>query len=307
MTYRRATESDAAAATEVNASAVNDLGRHRGFGDPPASPSPPNPFYSFAVHEQNTAFWIAEDDSGVVGFSLSLVYGSFWFLSSLFIRPTYQGRGVGRALIERALTHSDGTEITNRTLVTFAYNPTSISLYIRYGMYPRESIYLISGPREAIGTRLQEAQAQPEANLAHLEMRVAGYEATAGLSGIDEQVLGFPRDQLHRYLLGAPGSSCYLVRERGLLRGYVYIWANGRIGPLAAVDPANFPWVMSKAVEIAAKGTASEIFTIVAGGNEDALSISMGCGMRIVRPMLIMAARPFGHWDRYLFHSPGLL
>jgi len=48
------------------------------------------------------------------------------------------------------MKHHKGRAITNRALATFAYNPVSISLYARYGIYPREPLYWMESPSQQV-------------------------------------------------------------------------------------------------------------------------------------------------------------
>ncbi|MGH8245559.1 MAG: hypothetical protein ACREUU_03905 [Gammaproteobacteria bacterium] len=44
-----------------------------------------------------------------------------------------------------------------------------------------------------------------------------------------------------------------------------------------------------------------------AGEVEQGVAIALERGMHIASPFLLMSTKPFGNWDSYLFHSPGLL
>lgn len=150
VTYRAARYDDIAGMAEVHRAAYNALSRQHGFPEVPAGP--PNPFLTFSVREEPEGCWVAEDGSTIVGFAISWVRADLWFLACLFIAPSLQGQHVGRILIERALAHG-GDAAANRALITFAYNPVSIGLYVRYAMYPREPLYLLEGPAEPLRNR----------------------------------------------------------------------------------------------------------------------------------------------------------
>ena len=68
---------------------------------------PLNPYYAFALQEEPGGFFVAEDEGKVVGATISWVRGHLWFLSHLFILPHYQGQGIGKALMGRALEYCD--------------------------------------------------------------------------------------------------------------------------------------------------------------------------------------------------------
>jgi GNAT superfamily N-acetyltransferase len=79
--------------------------------------------------------WIAEDDSGPLGVATSLRRESLWGLSSYFVLPDAQGTGVGKALLDAALRHADGTD---RGLICASHDPKAFRRYRRAGftMHP---------------------------------------------------------------------------------------------------------------------------------------------------------------------------
>jgi ribosomal protein S18 acetylase RimI-like enzyme len=74
--------------------------------------------------------WVAEDGGTVVGMSQSFVREGYWMLSQLGTVPGLQGRGVGRELLRRALSHGDphgpGTIQCSR-------DPKAMALYTSFG------------------------------------------------------------------------------------------------------------------------------------------------------------------------------
>jgi GNAT superfamily N-acetyltransferase len=74
--------------------------------------------------------WVAEDGGAVVGMSQSFVREGYWMLSQLGTVPGLQGRGVGRELLRRALSHGDphgpGTIQCSR-------DPKAMALYASFG------------------------------------------------------------------------------------------------------------------------------------------------------------------------------
>ncbi len=52
--------------------------------------------------------WVALEGDRVIGSALALRREGVWGLSILVVEPEYQGKGVGRALLERALSYAEG-------------------------------------------------------------------------------------------------------------------------------------------------------------------------------------------------------
>jgi len=72
--------------------------------------------------------WAAEEDGEVVGLSLALVREGMWFLSLLMIRPGLQGKGIGRQLLDAALSTA-----TDRSWIMSTVDPAAVRRYQRAG------------------------------------------------------------------------------------------------------------------------------------------------------------------------------
>jgi GNAT superfamily N-acetyltransferase len=295
--YRPAAHGHVAGIDRIFRAAANELHRRHGFPEIP--PGPPNPFYAFAIDAEGEGCWVAEEDGKVVGVSIASLREPAWFLAFLFINPACQARGIGRQLIERALAYG-GHDAALRTLVTWAYNPASIGLYLRYGIRPLEPLYVFDAPVGEVQRRLAGARM--------LDSEVAtGSDTAECLAAIDRSVLGMDRVALHRFLLGAPGNVCRIFRAGGAACGYAYVSAAGRVGPVAAAAPLEFGQVLETALSHAAAISRERVSAVLAGSNAAGLAAATECGMRITTPLLLMATRRFGDWDRYVFHSAGLM
>jgi GNAT superfamily N-acetyltransferase len=244
--YRPGRVEDDLGATGIVAEAVGHLyGRHGVLARPPGA-SPANPFFGFVAEHAPDGFWIAEDDGGLVGVTISVVHGPLWYLGFLFLRPGTQYQGVGRHLIELGLAVADKAGATNRALVTFAFNRVSIALYLRYGLYPREPLYAVAGSASAIAT-MNRAESDLPTETIGLEA-----QAKAQLGDIDEQAVGVRRDLLHRFLLSRPDGRCLVFLRAGAVAEYSYVWSNGRVGPEAVGAPADLDVVMRAALVLTA-------------------------------------------------------
>lgn len=222
-----------------------------------------------------------------------------WFLAHLFVDPNRHGQGLGRRLIERVLEEG-GEDAAIRTLITPAFNPVSVSLYLRYGMYPQEPLYAFEASAGELRGQL--------AGRPMLPSEVAGDgDAVPLLDGLDRSLLEMSRARLHRILQRLPGTERHLFRAEGEVRGYAYISPKGQVGPVAAAAPLPFAEVFESALARAAAVSQERVTALLAGSNMPAMATAVRLGMRIVRPVLLMASRPFGDWNRYAPHSPGVM
>ncbi len=302
--YRPGNPGDCPTAAAIWADAVGTLYARHGFGDgPPPSPTPPNPFFAFAAEHAPDGFWIAEQDGEPIGFSLSMVHETLWYLGFLFIRPDRQLTGVGRALIARGLGTAAGAATRNRALTTFAYNPVSISLYLRYGMYPREPLYAVAGPAAAVRAQL----ASDDSNLT-MDPAVPDATLLTQLGEIDEANFGVRRDLIHRFFFSRPDGTCWLIRGGGTVQGYAFTWQNGRVGPIAVRASTDLAPVMRMALaRTANQEGVDQVTAIIPGSNAPAMGVALEARLRIVMPLLLMTAHPLPGAASYLYYSPGLM
>src|SRR5207247_1477052 len=94
-------------------------------------------------------YFCAVEDGQIRGMVSALVRGRVWYLSMFFVLPGDQGRGLGRALLERALAYGEarGAEV-RCTWATL--DPRAQARYVMAGMAPRWPIYRLEGDATAV-------------------------------------------------------------------------------------------------------------------------------------------------------------
>jgi GNAT superfamily N-acetyltransferase len=298
ITYRPAKIEDLEDAERVAQEAGNEL-RVRHGGRP--SPAPPGiAFLKFCLDEDPDGLWVAEHGDTIVGFGFSWMTEKFWFLSQLFVRPDMQGRGVGQALLSKTLMQAKRNGATNHALITFAYNIASIGLYLNNGLHPREPLYRMAAPAQAVARNLVDA----------------GYEATPIAPGpepdewtgrIDQELLGFRRDLHHKFLLGGVAGRAIRIERAGGTVGYAYISDQGHVGPLAIAPDADAKMVVTTALRWVLESGPSRVSMMVPGRADIVMQAVLAFGFRIEVPLVLMASRPFGNWCNYLPRDPGFM
>jgi ribosomal protein S18 acetylase RimI-like enzyme len=299
VVYRPARAQELERAEELVVSSINDLTERHGFG-PMASLRPPD-FQLFSLNDDPGGLWVAEDARQIVGFALSWVCGDLWFLAELFVSPGHQGCGIGDQLLNLTLEHARKAGTTNKALITFAFNTVSQGLYIRHGLFPRHPIYFLKVDSETLMGRLRGAQFRCvplEDTSAHLKR----------LADIDAHALGVSREKHHKYLINQSElRGVLLYAADDYCAGYAYVSAEGHIGPLAVARPDAIGTAFRTALHLAAENGSLSVSAFVPGPSDETLSIAVRHGMRITFPMVLMSARDFGDWTRYLPRNPGFM
>lgn len=104
---------------------------------------------------QPSAAFAAEIAGQVVGSNFATNWGSVGFFGPLTIRPDLWDRGVGKRLMEPIMECFDRWATKHVGLFTFAHSQKHISLYQKFGFWPRFLMAIMSKP---------VAPAAPEAN-----------------------------------------------------------------------------------------------------------------------------------------------
>lgn len=300
VSFRRARYEDIQGVAEVYRSSISEIYSRHGFADTQIIPSGINPFYVFVLQEEPEGFFVAEDAGRVVGATFSWMRGSLWYLSHLFILPEYQGRGIGKALLERTLEYCTKTGSKLRAVITMAFNPSSIALYMRNGMYPIENIYLMK-----ISHISKRENLEKDDSISWERLDPASWH-NGDLNHIDSEVLGISRMRHHQFFLQDQNAPCYLFRKGSQAMAYAYLWPDGRIGPIAALGNAPYQAILKTTIQLAREN--SPVLTMmVPGSNRVAIETTLSYGFFVSLPYIILSSQPFGSWDRYLFHSPGMM
>lgn len=268
---------------------------------PPLTRSGPFPWFELGLKEDPEGFWVAEVANTMAGFTLSWVRGSLWYLAHLFVRPDQQGRDIGRSLMDRAMRHGGDSEIKNRALSTLAYNPVSISLYTRYGIYPREPLYWMEG-------HIQNAKAIHEDTKLAVQ-RAGNFETVRKtLTEIDTSCIGYPREKNHEFLFSLPTYKCYIYSSHDKHVGYAYVSQNGRVGPAATVSQDSFVPAIESALGLAAREEkATSVSLNLTGSNGELMKLAFDQGMKIRDNFLLMSSKPFLNLSRYLMYPTGAM
>lgn len=294
--YRRGTPADTRTCFEIFEVTVDDLGRRIG-GGANATAGDPNAFEirrPMFEHLAATAdqWWVAEEDATgrAVGYARSIVRDSVRELTEFFVLPDAQSAGVGRGLLERAFPD----EGARHRAIVATIDPRAIARYLRAGLDARVSMIGLEGvPRvERLATDLQR------------EPIDAGDPPLEALAEIDRRLLGFRRDEDHRWLASQRPSVLY--RRAEAVVGYGYhptrpLWG----GPYAALVSADLPVLIADGEAAAAAAGHATVTFDVALTARPALDHLLGRGFR-VDPfvMLFFTDGPVDGLDRYVLTSP---
>lgn len=292
---RRATPDDSQACFAVSWTSISDLAARTGN---PWDGSADDHWPRFRdlyglLADIAVEWWIAEDasDHEIIGYARSVERGNdggLFELAELFVLPGRQSSGVGRTLLERAFPIGRGAV---RVIVATA-DLRAVARYHKADTSIQFPILGMSGaPRadadQAISLEPQRATADDLAAIAVIERTVLEYER-------GERELRWLLDQREGYL----------YRHEGAVLGVAFIGMGGS-GPIAAMDPAALPDMLSHVEARAAALGRSQVAFEVPSPNVTAIRHLLGRGF-LLDPFVtyLMANRPFGKFDRFIGFSP---
>ena len=266
MEIRPTRDADVPAMDEVFRAAIGEVFRRHAF-------EPPNPSSeAFAAqhrhllrHDAERCF-VAEAGGRVVAFTAALERGDAWFLSSLFVRPEHQGRGLGRALLERAW----GAESPRRLTLTDSIQPISNGLYARHGLVPTTPLLALVGtPRVEERDVLEPAAPTADA-----------------LAALDLAAYGFDRSVDHAYSRSVGQGTLWL--RGGEPAAYSYVVDGAFIGPVGGLDGR----AAADALRAELGRAEGQVRVLVPGTSREIVEAALAAGLRIGGPpgLLLLSA-----------------
>ena len=244
---RPATVDDLPTCAAVWRDALNDyLGRLA----QPEIPDDLGPILRLYAHLRSTdptRFVVAEragsDGAAVIdGFGAAVVRDGLWFLSMLFLRPSAQGRGLGRLLLD-AIGPEPGWEARGgfRATATDSVQPISNGLYGSLGIVARVPLLRLVGRAErpsALPPLPADIDVTPFDEVATDDGGLGASALDREIAALDRDGLGFERPVDHRFLAAEARRGFLYCDRTGRPRGYGYTSESGRVGPVVVAEAA---------------------------------------------------------------------
>ena len=310
--FRPATTADLAACAEIWRDALNDYMGRLNLPTIPPEVAAVARLHAHLLATDPERFQVAVRRDGpgraerLIGFGAAARRNGLWFLSMLFVRPSEQGAGLGRALLARILPADEAILAT----ATDSAQPVSNALYATYGMVPRMPLLSLVGrptnagdveplPAGVTAVPFEAVASGPPTGDGHRDL-------VAAVTALDTEALGFAHPQDHRFLRDE-GRLGFLYRAAdGSTVGYGYTSEAGRVGPVAVRDAALVSGVLGHLLTVVTPRGASALW--VPGLADRAVVALLRAGLRLEGfPVLLCWTRQFADFSRYVPISPGLL
>ena len=203
--------------------------------------------------------WVAEDDQGVVGMAEAIRRGDFWGLSMLFVDPRGQSQGIGRQLLDSALTYAEGARVR---MIMASDDPRALRRYSRAGLSIHPGV-------EATG----------EVDRSKIPADLPGRQGSADdidfVAAVEREMYRDRTDDVAA-ILGAGGGSLEIV-ENGDRRGYG-MQRDGRMVILGATDEDTAALVFWRLIAAAEK--KAEVWSLTAA-QDWAVRVALDAGLAL--------------------------
>jgi GNAT superfamily N-acetyltransferase len=227
-------------------------------------------------------WWVAEEDGHLLGYARSILRDGVRQLTEFFVRPGAQSAGLGGAL----LRHAFPAEQTRARILLATPDPRALTRYLKAGLLARFPVFHFHRSRRSLPA---------PSGLQAIPLSADQLEQVAV---IDRQILGFRRDEDHRWLLSQREGYLYCKQEQAIGYGYVGLYS----GPFVTLDPGVLGQMLTHA-ESAAPG--DDFGVEVPLINRAAVGYLLEAGYRMDDFVnYFMSDVEIGSLDRYVVTAP---
>lgn len=281
--YRPGVEEDDPVTYDVFARATGELNRRRGLPDRIADQPPPRflAFRRYARAHHGDAYWVAHDGHRTVGFGIGIRHPGVWYLAALHVLPEYQGRGIGRRLLDLTLGTAERSDAV--CAISAGMQPSANAIYVRAGMLPWTPVFEWETAPGGIVPEIMvaaDADVQPTDDL-------------GVVADFDRRVMGIDRAGQLSFWLEQPDVECLVLSVDGVPAGYAFVSDEGGVGPAAVLDESDAGPLLSAAVGRLRQRGIGQVSLKLAGLSPGAYDVVRHLGLRIAgTALIVVSSRP---------------
>lgn len=203
--------------------------------------------------------WVTEDEDGLLGAAISFVRETTWILATYAVRPGEQGRGVGKPLLEAAMSH--GRHCLHGMLGATG-DPRALRRYRAAGFDLHPKVEFSGAVDRAALPVLDKVR---EASSGDVEL----------MDSVDRRIRGAGHGPDHEFLLGTCAT---LVSDVTTGSGYVHV--DPARGPqvLAATNRRTATRLLWAALALCEQGEVG--IDYVTGANQWVFDVALPVGLR---------------------------
>lgn len=265
VTVRKLTDADVDAARVVHTEAFAALDRATGEPVPDMTPERVERqrarIRHFLAHDPGGS-WVAEVAGRVAGVALASRRDDLWGLSLLVVDPGQQARGIGRRLLDAALSYADTGD---PAVILSSQDPRALRRYASAGFELHPQVRA-SGPLDPERLPPPSPRVRAGSSADHDFADAVDRDVRGAARGVDHAILGaFNR---------------MLVVDDPAGRGYAYVTPD-RVETVVAVDEATATALLWECLRVGADTGRAPSVEHVNGAQQWAVRVAVAAGLSI--------------------------
>jgi N-acetylglutamate synthase-like GNAT family acetyltransferase len=308
FSFREGTTADLEGTFALSERAIYDTAVKRGVLPPGRMPTEGQVRTSWRRHrklieflaaKEGSRYWICERAGEPAGFARVVQFKGMEELTELMVEPEQQGKGIGRALLERCWPH-DPTPELGRVVVATG-EPTDIGLYMGFGVMPVAGHWHL---RQRTSDYLKRRSLEIERVETAVHV-LKDDRAVAEWMRIEPGALGHERPDLHEFLCRDRTCLATIDEQTHEATSLCWVSGEGEIGPAVAATPEELVPVVLAALDRVAATVEPEYLSLFSTTVSWWLLRRLrGLGFEIWWPSWIMCSTPLPGLDRYVPTRP---
>jgi GNAT superfamily N-acetyltransferase len=309
IVFREGSSADLEATFALTARALHDTATRQGVIPPDGEPSEEDigaswrrqrSFVRFIAAHPAGRYWVCESSDGeLLGYARVVRFREMEELTELAVSPRHQGRGLGRALLERCWPEAPSPEL-GRVVVANG-SPADLSLYTGFGVMPAAGHWHVrQRAEEYVERRALEVDAtEPAVHVLTVARAVSEWKR------LEPPAIGHDRPELHEFFGRDRTCLAHLEPDTGAASALCWVSQGGEIGPAVAATPEDLLPVVLAALDRVAKSHEPEHLGVYATSISWWLLRRLRTlGFRVWWPSWVLSSVPLPGLDRYLPTRP---
>ncbi|HTC31243.1 MAG TPA: GNAT family N-acetyltransferase [Candidatus Acidoferrum sp.] len=240
--------------------------------------------------------WVARDEGTPIAIGFAHALEDEWFLSELYVEPSFRRQGLGSRIL-REVARDAGD--VSRSGMLDAANTDGMAFFLRLGVGLHVPVLRVAGeiPKE------DDLLPMAAGEYRFVTMPIDPQAHATVLSALDREARGTARQNDHASFAQVASGTLLLLNDECV--GYVYVWPDGRIGPMIAASGAYLTQFFGFAL-VALRRTygASWCQALVPGSNVRVMRAAVRIGLQLDQVRIFASDLPQIDLSRYVgFHA----
>ena len=256
-------------------------------------------FLEFLAAQSEGSYLICEEGDEPVGYVRMARFGDMEEITELMVDPRFQGRGIGRALLEQCWGEPPPADRERLVIATGA--PADLSLYTAFGLLPVAGHWnLRQRTEEYLEHRSKEIDSsEPGIHALKAERAVGEWQR------LEPENVGHSRPAVHEFFARDRTCLARMDDVTGKALALCWVSSEGEIGPAVGRAPADLMPVVLAALDRVAMTREPESLSLFTSSMAwELLRRLRGLGFRVRWPGWVLCSKPLPGLDRYMPTRP---